>query len=303
MKLVSGLVAIIIALPYHAVVVKADCLSNPALDAEFVSFIDGAESIPLPGSCCQADVCGIPCPEEVDDPDFGYGLAVAVAIGLSFLIGVLTTFLVHGDAENYFIAGKSLPLWIVSITLGAQAIESGSLLTNVDLSYRYHFWDGAMLPIGIGLSLWVNALLLARHMNAETNVLTLPDVLSKKYGKVTELIVSLICVVSFIFLLSSNLVGLGTITSYLWGISQRAGIWLAAFIVWAYTIGGGLFSVAYTDVVQSAVGWYVTFSTISYTDTSRDTITRESHHQYPVLSIHTLFIVLPGRAVWFARIT
>lgn len=95
-----------------------------------------------------------------------------------------------------------------------------------------------MLPIGIGASLWVNALLLARHMNAESNVLTLPDVLSKKYGKIVELITSLICVVSFVFLLSSNLVGLGTITSYLWGISVRGGIWLAAFIVWAYTIGG-----------------------------------------------------------------
>eukprot|EP00977_Amphora_coffeiformis_P005255 scaffold1123_cov168-Amphora_coffeaeformis.AAC.23 len=253
-SLLSGLVvAIGFVLPNHTV--EAECLANPALNAEFVSFIEGAESIPLPDSCCQADVCGIPCPEEVDDPGMGYGAAVAVAIGLSFLIGILTTLLVHGDAENYFIAGKSLPLWIVSVTLGAQAIESGSLLTNVDLSYRFHFWDGAMLPIGIGLSLWANALLLARHMNAEKNVLTLPDVLSKKYGKATELVVSLICVVSFIFLLSSNLVGMGTITSYLWGISQRAGIWLAAFIVWSYTIGGGLFSVAYTDVVQCAVGW------------------------------------------------
>lgn len=122
--------------------VAAECLpSNPALDAEFVSFIDGATSIPLEGSCCQADVCGIPCPEDVSDPGFGFGVAVAVAIGLSFVIGVLTTMLVHGDAVQYFIAGKSLPLWIVSITLGAQAIESGSLLTNVELSYKFHFWD------------------------------------------------------------------------------------------------------------------------------------------------------------------
>lgn len=28
------------------------------------------------------------------------------------------------------------------MTLGAQAIESGGLLGNVDLSYRYHFFDG-----------------------------------------------------------------------------------------------------------------------------------------------------------------
>ena len=179
------------------------------------------------------------------------------AIGLSFLIGLLTYFLVQGEAENYFVAGKSLPLWIVAMTLGAQSVDSNALLGNVDLSYKYHFWDGVAIPLGLGCSLLLNGIFLARHINNETSVLTLPDVLAKRYGKVVEVLISLTTITSFLMLLAGNLVGMGVITSYVWGITEEAGIWMAAIIVWTYTVSGGLFSVAYTDVAQGMVGWYV----------------------------------------------
>ena len=45
----------------------AECLSDPALDAIFA----GGTTIPLEGSCCQNDVCNIPCPEPVPAPGSG----------------------------------------------------------------------------------------------------------------------------------------------------------------------------------------------------------------------------------------
>ena len=51
-------------------------------------------------------------------------------------------YLVGGSAENFFVAGRSLPLFTVAITLGAQAIDSNSILGNVDNSYKFSFWDG-----------------------------------------------------------------------------------------------------------------------------------------------------------------
>ena len=67
---------------------------------------------------------------------------MALTIVVSFLIGVATYFVVQGEAENYFVAGHSLPLWIVAMTLGAQSVDSNALLGNVDLSYKYQFFDG-----------------------------------------------------------------------------------------------------------------------------------------------------------------
>ena len=184
----------------------------------------------------------------------GFGIAIAIAIAISFVIGVATYFVVAGQAENFFVAGRSLPLWIVAMTLAAQSIDSNALLGNADLSYKYHFYDGAVLPIGLGLSLIINGVFLA-HKVHDDNVLTLPDVFAKRYGLVVEVLVSCCTIISFLCLLAGNLVGMGAILSYLWGIDQVGAIWLSAGIVWSYTATGGLFSVAYTDVVQGAVGW------------------------------------------------
>jgi Na+/proline symporter len=106
----------------------------------------------------------------------------------------------------------------------------------------------------LGLSLLLNAIFLAGKLNKE-NALTLPDVFAKRYGKTVEVMVSLTTITSFIMLLAGNLVGMGFIVAYTWGVSQTAGIWLSAALVWGYTVSGGLFSVTYADVVQGVIGW------------------------------------------------
>jgi Na+/proline symporter len=82
-----------------------------------------------------------------------------------------------------------------------------------------------------------------------------PDIFAKRYGKVVELLVSVTTIISFIMLLAGNLVGMGVILAYLWQIEESGAIWISSAVVWAYTVCGGLFSVAYTDVIQGGVGW------------------------------------------------
>lgn len=48
---------------FCAASVAADCIADPDLNAEFEAIAGG--SIPLADSCCQKDVCGIPCAEPV----------------------------------------------------------------------------------------------------------------------------------------------------------------------------------------------------------------------------------------------
>lgn len=49
---------------------SADCLADESLNSEFASFIS-AQSIPVEGSCCQADVCGLACPADLESPGIG----------------------------------------------------------------------------------------------------------------------------------------------------------------------------------------------------------------------------------------
>ena len=219
-------------------------------DVEFNAFFAVDEP-----TCCQKDVCGLPCPAVHPKPFPGYAILLSLALITFFVLGSLTIVFIEDTVFNFFVAGKSMPLWMVIFTLSAQAIDSSALLGNVTYSYRYHYFDGVVLPVGLGLSLILNGIFLARHINNEENVLTLPDILSKRYGKITEVLVSVCCIISFMMLLAANLLGMGNILAYLYDISTSAGIWTAWIIIWAYTVSAGLVADAYTDVIQGVIGW------------------------------------------------
>ena len=210
-------------------------------------------SLPTEGSCCMMDICGLPCPATHPKPPAGFAIGIGIIVLIFCGIGLAAFYFVGGKAENFFVAGRSLPLYVVILTLASQSVDSNALLGNADLSYKYHFYDGAVLPIGLGLSLILNGLFLAHHVNNEL-VLTLPDIYGKRYGVATEIAASLCTCVSFLCLLAGNLVGMGAIVGYLFGVTDAGAVFISGLICLAYVASGGLFSVAYTDVVQSAVG-------------------------------------------------
>ena len=232
---------------------SAQCIENEQLNYEFEQLTGGFE-IPQKDSCCMMDVCGLACPEEVEAPAYGFTIATLVGIAAFVVAGLAARFFVKNDALSFFVANRSLPMWVTSITLASQSLDSNALLGNVDLSYKFSFYDGAVLPIGLALSLVLNSIFLA-HLIHKDNILTLPDVFGKRYGVTVEVMVSLCTICSFLMLLAGNLVGFARIASYVWDISDAVAIWLAAITVWLYTITGGLYSVAYTDILQGAAGW------------------------------------------------
>ena len=133
-------------------------------------------------------------------------------------------------------------------------LKSHPLPFNFLVSFPFLHTSGAVLPLGVGLSLFINGTFLA-HKVHEDNVLTLPDIFAKRYGTVVELLVSTITIVSFVMLLAGNLVGMGVIAGHLWSMEESGAIWISSAVVWSYTATGGLYSVAYTHVVQASIGF------------------------------------------------
>jgi len=245
--------------------VNADCLSNPKLEAVFKDIGGFAEdsTLPAPDSCCQMDICLLPCPAPHPKPSNGFGIAVGLSIAVYCIVGFAAALTIKGKAENFFVGGRTLPLFVVALTLASQSIDANALLGNANLSYKYHTWDGMCLPIGLGLSLCLNSLLFAKKIN-EGRYLTLPDVIGRAFGPMAELMMSCITIVSFMCLLAGNLVGLAEILSYLWGLEIEGGIFLAGVVMLVYTGAGGLVSVAYSDVVQSLSGFTGAFAVSMY---------------------------------------
>ena len=63
----------------------------------------------------------MPCDGAKPDSDFGIGVICVVV--LFCMIGIGTVYFVGGKAKNFFVAGRSLPLPVVILTLAPQSID------------------------------------------------------------------------------------------------------------------------------------------------------------------------------------
>lgn len=167
-------------------------------------------------------------------------------------IGVWASSRIKGDSVNFLVAGRGLVLPLAAATLMAQSVDSNATLGNTDLSAAFGFWAGASLPVGLALCLFLTGLFYAKPLN-RMGLITLPDFYRVKYGRLTEVVSSILMVLSFSFLLAGNLVAGGYLFQTFLGMSYFGGVTLIATLVFVYTVSGGLFAVAYTDAIQVVI--------------------------------------------------
>ena len=182
-------------------------------------------------------------------------------------VGVWASKQIKGDSVNFLVAGRGLSLPLAAATLMAQSVDSNATLGNTDLSAEFGFWAGAALPIGLSLCLFLTGTFLAKPMN-RMGLITIPDFYRVKYGRMVELMAAFIMSISFSFLLAGNLVAGGFMFQTFLGMSYVGGITLLAALVFAYTVSGGLFAVAYTDAIQILIAVVGTFGLLAYVVTT-----------------------------------
>lgn len=192
---------------------------------------------------------------------FSWGI-IAFLLG-TLGIGVWASQQIKGDSVNFLVAGRGLALPLAAGTLMAQSVDSNATLGNTDLSAEFGFWAGAALPIGLSLCLFLTGTFLAKPMN-RMGLITIPDFYRVKYGRTVELIAACIMSISFSFLLAGNLVAGGFMFQTFLGTSYVGGITLLAALVFAYTVSGGLFAVAYTDAVQILIALVGALGLLAY---------------------------------------
>jgi SSS family solute:Na+ symporter len=179
-------------------------------------------------------------------------LGVAISVVLVLVVGIAVGRKIDGDSSNYLVAGRRLGVPLVAVSLTAAAVDANATVGNTDLTSQFGFWSGASLAIGLALCLLLTGLFLAKRMNA-MKLFTLGDFFRLRYNRPTEVAASVLMVVSFTVLLAGNMVACGFLLEHFAGIPYAWGVVLAVLLVLAYTIAGGLFSDAYTAVIQTAI--------------------------------------------------
>ena len=188
---------------------------------------------------------------------------VALSVLVVVVVGILVARKVDGDSAKYLVAGRSLGLPLVAVSLMAAAVDSNATVGNTDLSSGFGFWAGASLAIGLAICLLLTGLFLAAPMN-RMGLFTLADFYRLRYGRGVEVVASVLMIFAFTILLAGNLVAVGFLVAAFTPLPYGAGVVLAVALVLLYTVFGGIFSDAYTAAIQVAITVVATVALVAW---------------------------------------
>jgi SSS family transporter len=179
--------------------------------------------------------------------------SVVAYLVVTIAIGLWAAKRVH-NAKDYLVAGRSLPLYMSAATVFATWFGAETVL-SVSATFAKDGLGGVIAdPFGSSFCLLFVALFFARAFY-RMDLLTIGDYYHKRYSKPVEVVTSVAITASYLGWTSAQLTALGLVFSVLSGgaLSLEAGIVLGAVIVLGYTIWGGMWSVAMTDLFQSVI--------------------------------------------------
>jgi SSS family solute:Na+ symporter len=168
-------------------------------------------------------------------------------------IGLWAAKRVH-NSKDYLVAGRSLPLYMNMATVFATWFGAETVL-SVSATFAKDGLGGIIAdPFGSSFCLFFVALFFARAFY-RMDLLTIGDFYRKRYSKTVEVVTSVAITASYLGWTSAQLTALGLVFSVLSGgaIDLNTGIVIGGIIVLGYTIWGGMWSVALTDLFQTVV--------------------------------------------------
>ncbi|MDR2000560.1 MAG: sodium:solute symporter family protein, partial [Zoogloeaceae bacterium] len=173
---------------------------------------------------------------------------------LTIAVGLYAARRVHNTAD-FAIAGRHLPLYMIVTTTFATWFGSEVVLGIPATFIKEGGLRGVIEdPFGAGFCLILVGLFFARKLYRMT-LLTISDYYRERYGRAVEVICSLIIMLSYLGWVAAQVSALGMVFNILSGgvISVPMGMVIGVVSILAYTLLGGMWSVAVTDFIQMIV--------------------------------------------------
>lgn len=157
------------------------------------------------------------------------------------------------NAEDYFLAGKSLPWWAIGASLIAANISAEQIIGMsgsgfaVGLAIASYEWMAAITLLIVGKFLL--------PIFIEKKLYTIPEFIEQRFNTTLKTILAVFWIALFVFVNLTTVMFLGAkALDTIWGTGDGSLLLIAllglALIAAAYSIYGGLSAVAWTDVVQ-----------------------------------------------------
>lgn len=178
---------------------------------------------------------------------------VIVYLLVTIAIGLMAAKRVQNSAD-FAIAGRHLPLAMIVTTTFATWFGSETVL-GIPAKFVNGGLHGVVEdPFGAGFCLILVGLFFAGKLYRMT-LLTISDYYRERYGRTVEVVCSLIIMVSYLGWVSAQVTALGLVFNVLSNevISIPLGMVIGVVSILAYTLFGGMWSVAITDFIQMII--------------------------------------------------
>lgn len=180
------------------------------------------------------------------------GIGIILSFLITIIIGLVVGKKVKGSTLNFTVAGRSLSVMLVSLALVAEAIDGNATLGNTTLSFGLGFWAGAVLPIGLAISLFLLGLFFAERLNS-LKLITLADLFERKFNSKVGFIASIVMIFAFGVLIAGNIAAISILLQAFFPISYESSVILIFFILLLYIFRGGFFSSIYANIFQMSI--------------------------------------------------
>jgi SSS family transporter len=173
---------------------------------------------------------------------------ITAYVVLQLVIGVVASRRITTE-DDYLVAGRSLGPVLATFTVFATWFGAESLISAAGSIYNDGLSGGSADPFGYGVCIVLTGLLLAIPL-WRLKLTTLADLFRIRFDPVVERIAVVLMVPTSVFWAAAQVRAFGQVLSAASGFEVEVAVTLAAAIVIAYTIFGGLLADAWTDLVQ-----------------------------------------------------
>lgn len=177
-------------------------------------------------------------------------LIVIITTGLILLVGMWSGRRQGASSDEYFLANRKMPWWLVGVSFVATGISSEQMVGTVGMAYLYGMgianWEWFLLPM------YIMPLVFFIPLYLKNKIGTVPEFLSKRFGPLCGTIFSVILVLVYTFVFMVTVLYSGSLAiSEMLQVDFYIVLWSITIIVGLYTIRGGLKAVMWTDAVQA----------------------------------------------------
>jgi SSS family solute:Na+ symporter len=155
---------------------------------------------------------------------------------------------------DFFVAGRQLGPGLIFSTMAAN-IGAGSTVGATTQGYltgaSAWWWVGSAAIGSTLLAFWVGPAV--RRVAAALSVRTVGDYLEHRYDRRVRAVVSALVWIGSIFILASQLIGLGWILNVVTDLPKAIGCAIGGVVITVYFMAGGLLTSARVNVVQLTV--------------------------------------------------